>query len=227
MDKPLKRPRIFWPEIIPKAVKLRSEGHSVKEIARRLGINYLSLRAKLILVPAPPVQAVPITPPSAPLPPADPVTAGASLDASRIAARMLLHNALTGASEVSAQQIAAARLVLKDELEPERVNPYSGIPEAELAERCIVMACSIMGVERVSEILRQLAHEGMADVMSMTPDVRELIDRPGVVMRDAEGETVSDGVVEDVMRAPVLTDSQASDGSQSSGAPGGVPETGH
>ena len=94
------------------------------------------------------------------------VSQSGSLAKDRAAARRALQGIVSGRVVAKAGQMMAIRLILKDELEPERApNPYAGIAETELAERIVVTACSVLGVKRLTEILMGLAKLGEADVL--------------------------------------------------------------
>lgn len=192
-------PKYNWPEVMKEAVKLRAEGLNVSAIAKRLNVARTALGTKLsridkLSTPGQPAQAQAsegqrnLASPS--------FSPSATLDDSRTAARRLLHDALTGAVDPTAQQVAAARLVLRDELEPsEERNPYAAFPEDELAERVLTLAASVLGVARCTEILSDLAKAGTADVLQGgEPDLT--IATPKATLAPASPTTL--GLVEDI-----------------------------
>ena len=72
---------------------------------------------------------------------------------------------MIGRVELTAQQTALIRLLLKDELEPETErNLYAGRHTEELAERALVLAVSVLGLVRVAAQLRELGRAGMLDL---------------------------------------------------------------
>lgn len=90
----------------------------------------------------------------------------ASLASDRKAARKALQDIVTGRKEAKPGQMAAIKLLLQDEIEPERdPNPWAGLPEDELAERVVVTAASVLGVKRLTDVLVRLAQRGEADVL--------------------------------------------------------------
>lgn len=94
-----------------------------------------------------------------------PVQPQSQLDIDRDEARKALRAIVSGKLEGSAQQMAAIRLLLKDELDPEtEVNPYAGIPTDELALRIMTLAGSVLGLSRLSRVMRQESQGGMMDL---------------------------------------------------------------
>ena len=91
---------------------------------------------------------------------------GNSLAADQRSARVALKGIVTGRKIAKPGQMAAIKMLLQNELEPEKApNPYTGQSEDELAERMIVTACSVLGIKRLTEVLMQLAKLGEADVL--------------------------------------------------------------
>ena len=109
----------------------------------------------------------------------------------RNAARRALREIVTGRQLAKAGQMQGIKMLLADELEPEKdANPYSGIPEDELAERMVVTACSILGIRKLTDVLKRLALAGEADVLTgFVPDADVVpLDDP----KDQVGETEAD-----------------------------------
>lgn len=95
----------------------------------------------------------------------EPVQPQSQLDIDRDEARKALRAIVSGKLEGSAQQMAAIRLLLKDELDPEtEVNPYAAIPTDELALRIMTLAGSVLGLSRLSRVMRQESQGGMMDL---------------------------------------------------------------
>ena len=90
----------------------------------------------------------------------------ASIEADRRAARRALRDVVTGRREAQPGQMAGIKMLLAGELEPERdPNPYAGLGDAELIERLITVAASVVGVKALSQMLINLAGRGEADVL--------------------------------------------------------------
>ena len=90
----------------------------------------------------------------------------ASIEADRRAARKALRDVVTGRKEAQPGQMAGIKMLRAGELEPERdPNPYAGLADAELIERLITVAASVVGVKALSQMLINLAGRGEADVL--------------------------------------------------------------
>lgn len=120
-----------------------------------------------------------------------------ALEKTREAARLQLHKIAVGEVEGDASQMAALRLLLKDELEPETErNLYAGRSVEELAERSLVLAVSVLGLVKVAAQLRELAKAGTLDLgLDWEP--------PKVAQIEAVAERVTETVT------PALDDSAA------------------
>jgi hypothetical protein len=114
------------------------------------------------------------------------------LESARTHARKLLSDAVSGLADPSAQQIAAARLLLKDELEPagEGASPYAGIPDDELGLRALTLAVSVLGLVRVTAILRE---EGKRQTLDLGLDWA-----PAAGDASGQAETLEGGAAQDV-----------------------------
>lgn len=108
----------------------------------------------------------------------------------KASARKTLNEIALGHREGDASQMAALKLVLKDELEPEtESNPYAGTPEEELGERALVLACSVLGYRSVVARLRELGKAEMLDLLGdedAEPTEALELDRPVVATSDDE-----------------------------------------
>lgn len=81
------------------------------------------------------------------------------------AARRMMNRSIRGEVELDTQQSQMIKAALKDELEPEQeVNPYAGIPTDELALRIMTLAGSVLGLSRLSRVMRQESQGGMMDL---------------------------------------------------------------
>ena len=85
------------------------------------------------------------------------------------AARSTLYQIAHGKVEAKPGQVQALKMLAGTD-EDEEPNPFAGMPEAELAERCLTLACSVLGVQAVGMLLGRLARTGMADVMGEPPE---------------------------------------------------------
>lgn len=93
------------------------------------------------------------------------VPEASQLEKDREAARQAMRDGLSGKKELSSQQTAIIRLLLKDELEPETErNLYAGRPLEELAERSLVLTVSIFGLVKTAALLRELSKAGTLDL---------------------------------------------------------------
>lgn len=177
-----------WEEVLPLALTMRKDGKTFAELAKHFNCNQSNIAnrlRKLINESEKPIKGKPTklnglktsdpqdeTNPSDSLPVSALGKSASELEKARFNARKLLSNAVSGIGDPSAQQIAAARLLLAGELEPaEDVNPYAGILEEELAERAIVCACSVLGVDVVQMVLDRLRHEGQADALGRPGEI--------------------------------------------------------
>lgn len=113
------------------------------------------------------------------------------------AARRMMNQAIRGEIELDAQQGQMIKTALKDELEPEaESNPYAGTAEEELAERSLVLACSVLGYASVVARLRMMARAepGLLDLLgdeeAAPPETLEL-DTPLVMGAGDDGAAES------------------------------------
>ncbi len=115
-------------------------------------------------------------PPSTPF--VQPTASLTQLEEDREAARQAMRAGIAGKwpdgrkCELSTQQTALIKLLLKDELEPEAErNLYAGRSTDELAERSLVLAVSVLGLRKVAELLRTLGKAGTLDLgLEWSPD---------------------------------------------------------
>lgn len=116
-----------------------------------------------------------------------------SLSIDKATARLKMNEAIAGRIKLDAVQAGLIKTALKDELEPEvERNPYAGTPEDELAERALVLACSVLGVKSIAARLAlMLKHEpGMLDLLGdedAIPQEAQELDSPVVTTTDDEG----------------------------------------
>lgn len=98
-------------------------------------------------------------------PPSFQPAAVTQLEIDREAARKAMRDGLAGKIELSAQQTALIKLLLKDELEPETErNLYAGRSTDELGERALVLSVSVLGIRKVAEMIRDLSKAGTLDL---------------------------------------------------------------
>lgn len=108
-------------------------------------------------------------------------------------ARRRMNDAIAGRIKLDPTAAGLIKTALKDELEPEvERNPYAGTPEDELAERALVLACSVLGVKSIAARLAlMLKHEpGMLDLLGdedAIPQEAQELDSPVVTTTDDEG----------------------------------------
>lgn len=121
------------------------------------------------------------------------------LKSDRQAARKLMRKALNGKVDLTAQQTALIRLLLKDELEPEaEKNPYAGIETEELGLRALTCAVSVLGLHRVSVILSTQAKAGTLDLgLNWEPDEAKQVSAPQLLPASQE---LAQSRLTDVMR---------------------------
>ena len=113
-----------------------------------------------------PLQSTP-----SPLQPVRPSPEQSPLEIARQAARQSLIDIASGRVEGDASRMAAIKLLLKDELEPEvESNPYVGQPTEELGLRAITLAVAVLGLNAVAKIIRDQARAGTLDLgLDWTP----------------------------------------------------------
>ncbi len=117
----------------------------------------------------------------------------------RVTARRLWNQAMRGEVKLDTVRAGLIKAALGKELEPETEdNPYTGAPEEELVEKCLVLACSVMTPRRVVNRLRKMMAEepAMLDLLgeedAIPQEAREL-DSPQVAGEEAE-PSIDDGV---------------------------------
>lgn len=183
-------PKYDWKTLRPQVEALRAEGLSWALVGQRIGVPepalYAACRPKK---PKPKPEQVPNQAPTRQDDKAEPDKEGSNppqgLELARTQARKLISDAVSGRADPSAQQIAAARMLLKDELEPKQDgNAFSGIPTEELAERALVLAVSVLGLVRVAALIRERAKERTLDLgLGWTP----------AGMKDEDGDARDEG----------------------------------
>lgn len=186
-------PKYDWTVLKPQVQALRDEGLSWAQVAKRVSVPvesvYAACRPKKLKLPKADTQSLSQTLPTSPVDSVGQLGEASNppvgLDLARTKARELISDAVSGRADPSAQQIAAARMLLKDELEPKQEgNAFSGIPTEELAERALVLAVSVLGLVRVAALIRERAKAGTLDLgLGWTPDG----------MKDEDGDARDEG----------------------------------
>lgn len=183
------KPKYDWIALKPQVEALRAKGLDWVAVSKAVGVPVMSVYGKFRTKPlkgAPEApQANPTSPLDSNLTDKEASNPPQGLDLARTKARELISDAVSGRADPSAQQIAAARMLLKDELEPKQEgNAFSGIPTEELAERALVLAVSVLGLVKVAAQLREMGKAGTLDLgLGWTPDG----------MKDEDGDARDEG----------------------------------
>lgn len=121
------------------------------------------------------------------------------LEKARAEARKALGDIAAGRVSGDASRMAALRLLLKDELEPETErNLYAGRSSEELAERSLVLAVSVLGVRKVSALMRSLAQSETLDLgLEWAPSANDVLESAATPQSlETTGSMVKDSVGE-------------------------------